>query len=41
MQLALNDKSTPRAVTNLRIIMNIIMAAILAIAVTEFVVNNN
>lgn len=40
LQIAFNDKSTPRAITNLRIVMNVVMASVIALASAEFVVNN-
>ena len=40
LQIAFNDKSTPRAITNLRVVMNVVMACVVALAVAEFTVNN-
>lgn len=39
--MAINDKSTPRAIRNLRITMNLVMLCLLALAITEFSVINS
>jgi hypothetical protein len=38
LQLAINDKSTPPAIRNLRMTMNVVMVALLALAITEFTI---
>lgn len=38
LQLAINDKSTPPAIRNLRMTMNFVMVALLALAITEYTI---
>ena len=40
LQIAINDKSTPRAIRNLRVTMNLVIMCLLALAITEFVIIN-
>lgn len=41
LQSTINDKSTPRAIRNLRITMNLVILCLLALAITEFTVINS
>ena len=41
LQMAINDKSTPPAIRNLRWTMNLVMMCLLALAVSEFIVINS
>lgn len=38
LQVAINDKSTPPAIRNLRMTMNVVVVALLALAITEFTI---
>lgn len=39
--MAINDKSTPKAISHLRITMNLVMVSLLALAITEFSLINS
>lgn len=39
--MAINDKSTPRAIRNLRWTMNLVLMCLLALAITEFAIINS
>jgi hypothetical protein len=39
--MTINDKSTPRAIRNLRITMNLVIVCLLGLAITEFTVINS
>jgi hypothetical protein len=41
LHMAINDKSAPPAIRNLRITMNFVLVSLLALAITEFVIVNN
>ena len=41
LQAAINNKSVPGAITNLRVTMNLVILCLLALSITEFVVINN
>jgi hypothetical protein len=38
--MAINDKSTPTAIKNLNLTMNIVILSLLALALTEFIIVN-
>ncbi len=38
LQVAINDKSTPPAIRNLRMTMNFVMVALLALAISEYTI---
>jgi hypothetical protein len=38
LQMAINDKSVPSAIRNLRMTMNIVILCLLALSITEFIV---
>lgn len=39
--MAINDKTTPKAIRNLRITMNLVLVCLLALAITEFSLINS
>lgn len=41
LTMAINDKSTPSAIKNLRITMNLVIIFLLALSITEFTVISN
>jgi len=38
--MAINDKSTPPAIRNLRMTMNLVILALLALSITEFTIDS-
>lgn len=41
LHMAINDKTTPSSIRNLKITMNFVICCLIALAVTEFVIVNN